>query len=269
MVEGWIDFVAYYDRHFVVVRADTPELLDRAYRLRHQVYCVENAFENPVECLAGRETDGDDARSEHVLLVHRRSGATAGTARVILPLPRHLPRPLPIGRLLGPRDRPVFLRLPLDQTAEISRYAVSKEFRRRAGEGRYADAGFSCPSTGPSAGPSMGPAAGERRLMPFITFGLLRGILDICLENRISHLTAVMDPALVRILMRLGLDFAPIGGLVEHHGLRQPCVARLAELIQRSRDEESLLWQYVARQTVAAAGVAAFGPSAGEPAGPG
>ena len=51
-----------YNAIFDVFRADTPELLDRVYRLRHQVYCVENAFEDPKLHLDGREIDADDDR---------------------------------------------------------------------------------------------------------------------------------------------------------------------------------------------------------------
>ena len=39
---GWQDFLSCYREHFEVVRASTPSLLDQVYRLRYQVYCVEN-----------------------------------------------------------------------------------------------------------------------------------------------------------------------------------------------------------------------------------
>src|SRR3954454_20844184 len=88
MHENPINFVEVsklYTRHFDVVRADTPALLNRVYELRYQVYCVENAFEDPAESLGGREIDADDDRAVHVLLIHRESGEAAGTARVIFP----------------------------------------------------------------------------------------------------------------------------------------------------------------------------------------
>ena len=87
--------------------------------------------------------------------------------------------------------------------------------------------------------------------MPFITLGLMKGVFDICRDYEISHLAAVMEPPLIRILRRFGLDFIPIGGLVEHHGLRQPCIAQMANLIERSRASDTLLWQYTAGQTPA------------------
>jgi N-acyl amino acid synthase of PEP-CTERM/exosortase system len=246
------DLPLYYGRHFAVVRATTPELLRKAYRLRYQVYCVENSFEDPGQQIDQSEIDQYDEYAVHTLLVHRRTGEVVGTSRVILPHKGEF-GPLPMATLLHEADRRRFDEFPAAQTAEISRFAVSKHFRRRYGEARYADAGFAENATVPEIS--------ERRLMPFITLGLLGGVLDICLEHEITHLAAVMEPPLIRILRRLGLDFMPIGGLVEHHGLRQPCIARLADLIQHGRDNESLVWQYVSHT------LAEQGTSIAEPGG--
>ena len=54
------DFATSYNAHFEVVRADTRQQLDLAYRLRYRVYCVENPFEDPTRCSDGREIDDDD-----------------------------------------------------------------------------------------------------------------------------------------------------------------------------------------------------------------
>ncbi len=128
-------------------------------------------------------------------------------------------------------------RLPPHRTAEISRFAISKQFRRRMGEERFADTGF--------AYPRLRSDYSERRLLPHITFGLLRGILEICLEYEIAVLAAVMEPALLRILARFGLDFEPLGPLVEHHGLRQPCLAEIVALWEQSRRQAGPLWHYL------------------------
>ena len=233
MLDTGFDIPIHYDRHFDVLRAATPNLVREAYRLRYQVYCVENPFEDPEQHISACESDDDDDRSIHTLLLHRRTGEIAGTTRVILPdQPRS--RPLPMATLLQGSDRRRFDSFPVAHTAELSRFAVSKQFRRRLGEQRYADAGF-----GDSA-----LIETERRLMPFISLGLIRGMFGICLEHKITHLAAVMEPPLIRILHRLGLDFTPIGGIVMHHGLRQPCFALLDDLIQQSRENDSIVWQY-------------------------
>jgi N-acyl amino acid synthase of PEP-CTERM/exosortase system len=232
------ELVSSYTDHFAVVRADTSALLDEAFRLRHQVYCLENTgFENPDEHRDGRERDIDDDHSVHALLLHRRSGVYAGTVRVILPARgASSSRPLPIHELLAAQDKKLLSLLPpAQELAEISRFAVSKEFRRRRGEERYADADW------PS---SVASASLERRTLPYITFGLIRAVLEICLEQRVPWVAAVMEPALIRIFQRLGVNFERIGQPVEHHGARWCCVARLADLVSYGRAHGTLLSHY-------------------------
>jgi len=238
MLDNSIDFYRIsklYADHFDIVRADTPGLLDRVYALRYQVYCVENAFEDPAQNLGAREIDADDDRAVHILLIHRQTGEAAGTARVIFP-DQSQRRPLPVERIIDPVGSRQFARLPSPSTGEVSRFAVSKAFRRRRGEDRYADVGA-------NESPRRSGSA-EQRVMPFITFGLMRGIVGVCLESGITHVTAVMEPPLIRLLKRFGLDFQSVGGLVDYHGIRQPCVARLCDLIDQGREERSPLWLY-------------------------
>jgi len=234
------DFAWRYNEYFDIVRADTPALLDEAYRLRYQVYCLEHPFENAAEHSDGRERDEDDDRSVHSLLVHRQTGVFAGTVRAILPKEVQR-RPLPIHRILASQDGGLINRFPAHSTAEISRFAVSKEFRRRRGEERYPEANV------PGSAPGM-PT--ERQIIPYITFGLMRGTVEVCREYGISHISAVMKPPLIRILRRFGLHFEGLGSLVDFHGMRQPCVASIADLVERNRAEGTLLWQYAGKYAV-------------------
>ena len=71
-----------YEQYFTMVRADTPALREAAFRLRYQVYCVENAFEDPSHFPDRMEYDAYDQRAVHALLVHRPTGNVAGTASV-------------------------------------------------------------------------------------------------------------------------------------------------------------------------------------------
>jgi N-acyl amino acid synthase of PEP-CTERM/exosortase system len=234
---GPSEFAWRYAEYFDIVRATSEALLDNAYRIRYQVYCLEHPFENAEEHVDGRERDEDDDRSVHTLLMHRQSGAYAGTVRTILPREIEA-RPLPIHRILRDQGLQPGKYFPIATTAEISRFAVSKEFRRRRGEERYPDANV-------PADPSASP--GERQMIPYITFGLIRGVVEVCGQGGISHISAVMEPALIRILNRFGLHFQAIGGLVEFHGMRQSCVASIADLVEHNRAQGTLLWQYTGR----------------------
>ena len=214
---GWQDFLSCYREHFEVVRASTPTLLDQVYRLRYQVYCVENAYEDPDRQPGGLETDIYDERSVHALLVHRGSEAVAGTVRVILPGTDQQSPPLPINIVADSEQRELLRRLP-HCTAELSRFAVSKEFRQRCAD------------------------AEDRRMLRYITIGLIRGALEMCRDHDIQYVCAVMERSLIRLLGRLGFVFDHLGGLIEYHGARQPCVAQVNQIV--STAEGTLWWRH-------------------------
>jgi hypothetical protein len=92
---------ALYDRYFTVVPASTPELLDAAYALRYQVYCVEHAFEDPAQQVGEREMDRYDAQSAHAVLIAKSTGLVVGCVRLILPWRNGVPASLPIRELLN------------------------------------------------------------------------------------------------------------------------------------------------------------------------
>ena len=110
---------------FEIRLAVTQADLDECFRLRHQVYCVENEYETPRTGVEEMEIDEYDQFSAHALVVHKPSGMVAATVRLILP-ESDLRPPLPMLALTGDQDIP----FPLPFTAEISRFAISKEFRK-------------------------------------------------------------------------------------------------------------------------------------------
>jgi len=215
---GWQDFLSCYREHFEVVRASTPTLLDQVHRLRYQVYCVENTYEDPDRQMAGRETDIYDERSVHTLLVHRRSDAVAGTVRVILPASDRQEPLLPINIVADSEQRELLRQLPHSRTAELSRFAVSTEFRQRCAEPE------------------------DRRMLRYITIGLIRGALEICRDHDIQYVCAMMERSLIRLLGRLGFVFEHLGGLIEYHGARQPCVAQVNQIV--STAEGTFWWRH-------------------------
>jgi N-acyl amino acid synthase of PEP-CTERM/exosortase system len=212
-----------YARWFDVVPADTPERLEEAYRLRYQVYCVENSFESAEQAQGGLEIDAYDKHSVHSLLVHRPTGMVAGTVRLILPNGSGRIDALPVSEVCTDPALRDPARFPPERTAEISRFAVSKAFRRRITDGTYPDMHL-------VDGAPVDRAQERRVLTPNITLGLMKAIAEMSIRNGITHLCAMMEPALLRLTSRLGIRFAPLGKLVEYHGTRQPCFAELADL---------------------------------------
>jgi N-acyl amino acid synthase of PEP-CTERM/exosortase system len=208
-----------FGKYFDVVSADTPELLDQVYALRYHVYCVENKFEDPDQHPDGREMDSYDTRANHIALIYRPARQMVGTVRLILTAGSETAA-LPIDEVLTSAYRSELACHNRLQLAEISRYAVSRSFRRRRGEREFADIGWSEDS---------------RRLLPHITLGLMGGVLELTNIYNIKLLCACMRPALLRLLAQFGLTFTPVGPLVEYHGLRQPCIADRESLLRGLR----------------------------------
>jgi N-acyl amino acid synthase of PEP-CTERM/exosortase system len=201
-----------------VVCANSQDMRDRAFRLRFQVYCRERGFEDAGEHPDGREQDGYDARSLHSLLLDRHTGAAVGTVRLILP---RVGDDLPVFRQIeaGERRR---VALPLATTAEVSRFAVAKAFRRQLEE-----------DWRPRPGRLRVASSGRGSALQLLTFGLIQAIVMMTALGGITHIVAMMEPALLRLLRRLGIEFHPLGELVDHHGLRQPGWALMVHLIAR------------------------------------
>lgn len=231
--ERAVPLVDVYERWFHSVLANTPELRSDSFRLRYQVYCVENPFEDPADNPNGEETDHYDGHAVHSLLIHRPSGAVAGTVRLVLPLPDDLDDSFALQHVCGEpvlRDRKAF---PVLRMAEISRFCVSKDFRRRRGDGLYPNMHDPDPQT----------AAEERRVIPHMTLGLIESLVRMSIRHGVTYWCAVMEPTLLRLLSRLGIYFDPIGPLVDYHGRRQPCFIRLSTLLSRVARERPDVWE--------------------------
>ena len=206
-VPGFDAAIAAARDEFAVILADTPELRREAFRLRHQVYCLGRGYE---PSLSDIETDAFDTHARHVLLCHRASGDMLGTVRLVLNSPQTPGESFPMQRVCSPG---LLNHLPLPVTGEISRFSISKERRQVAG-----------------------PTAAFMRL------GLMQGIVRVCRDEKVTHLCAVMERSLLRLLQTTGIHFQPLGPLVEHHGIRQPATCHLTTMLSRVRKEQPLVW---------------------------
>jgi len=224
------DLCQLYARHFTTLRADTDGLKTQFYKLRYQVYCVENAFEDPASQIDEMERDGFDDHSVSSLLVHRHTGVVAGGVRLILPYKGEAERELPLLRLCD-RDALAFhaRELPAGRTAEVSRNAISKQSRRLM-----------------TALSSSGVAT-PHQLMRHLSLGLLAAVVRMSAEHGITHICAMTEAPTLRMLARLGLHFRKFGPAVEHHGLRQPAHVDLDTLLARAWVERPDVWALITR----------------------
>lgn len=199
--------IAAAREQFTVTIADTPELRREAFRVRHQVYCVERGYETAVGDI---ETDGFDARSHHVLLSRRDTGEAVGTVRVV-PLDSREPHDsFPLQRVTAPG---LLRHLPLPDTAEISRFSLSKDRRTASG-----------------------PAGMVMRLC------LIQGVVRVFGQQGLTHWCAIMERTLVRLLQATAIHVEPVGPMVEFHGLRQPVTCAMGDMLARVRRERPEVW---------------------------
>lgn len=230
------DLKQVFDRYFEVVHADTDELREAVYRLRYQVYVVETGFERAEDHPHGLERDIYDDRSDHFLLRHRRTGLYAATARMILPDAAAVMEPFPIERhcRLDP-DKAITDPRTRMKLGEVSRFAVSKAFKRRLGE------------TGTLTALGRDPVLTtsdevERRILPHISIGLFALCTRLMHIHGLDLCYAVMEPALYRFIGRFGLIFHPIGPMVEYHGQRIPCLGYMYEILPNVKRHSPSLW---------------------------
>ena len=208
-------FVHYFET--VIVR-DEDELA-AAHKLRYQVYCVENSFEDPADNPDQLERDLYDSRATHCLLFHRPSGTVAGTVRLVLPNRQQLDQSFPLQEICQDsliRDPAAF---PVARMAEISRFCIAKEFRRSEGSHHYENLG------------------------DFPILCLIEGAVRMSIESGIDYWCAVMEPPLLRYLSSFGIHFVNIGTRVDYHGKRQPCYQRLDRFLERVRAERPDVWE--------------------------
>ena len=235
MVEKWTDFEDYFE----LLPADSGEHVARSQQLRYQVYCVEHHFLNPNDYPDQREIDQFDDRSVHTVLRHRQSGALVATVRLVLADEAEPDQHFPIERceMLRRTIRDHDWIVPRHAVGEISRFAVSKEFRRRIKEAPT--------SHGLSASLAEGPTECPTRRFPFIAVGLFKAVLAMTARQNVTHWYAVMEPSLLRLLEQFGIKFTPIGPLVDFHGLRQPCIAVAEEVLSSLHQQRPEIWEFV------------------------
>lgn len=217
--------VELYQKWFDVIPATTAELVTLSQQLRYQVYCIETGFESSTAFPDRCERDHYDSHSVCSLLLHRPSGLIAGTVRLILPKEDTGLPVLNMSSDLSALDGNV---LPRARTGEISRFAISKEFRKRR-EDSLLPAYY-----------EKGNMGHDQRVIPHITLGLMQAVLRMSIENQVSHLGVLIEPALDRLIRKLGIYFKPVGEMINHNGRRRAHYREISELLDdvyvRNRD---------------------------------
>ena len=194
-------------------------------QLRYQVYVNEWGFEKPEDHPGGLERDEYDQHSIHFYACSSDSDDVIGAARIILGSERSLP----IERHFNISQFPAGVRR--EQSAEISRLAISKKFRCRAIDRAIL-------RTEQTAANHMRPGMAKgRHFRLHYEQELVRGLyLSLYRDSKLRGLThwfATMARGLYVILRRWGIIFEQIGPAREFHGIRAPYLVSI-ENIERA-----------------------------------
>lgn len=238
-------FYQDYWRAFDLIHAQTDELKERAFRLRYDVFCKENAFEKAGGAdggAQGLEFDAYDPRAFHYLLVHRDSGEDAGTVRILLANEQDPRQSFP---LQGVCDHPL---LGIDskvlRLAEFSRLCMARRFRRRPLDGKILPAYYET-ETGDAA---KGLSRFFRRHIPYAPLGLMRAAFETALEFNVPDVITAMDTTHLRTMKRIGFSYRVLGPRIDYHGGQQPIIFNIKHVLDNMVIEKPECWEIVSDQ---------------------
>jgi N-acyl amino acid synthase of PEP-CTERM/exosortase system len=229
---GELDLLARHDLYFETRQATTPALIETAQALRYQVYCLERKFENAQEHARGLESDEYDAHAVQGVLFHRPTGEGMGTVRLVLPVRDDPFKGLPVMRLLSDQGINLEDYVPTSRAVEVSRFAISKNFRRRVTDNME-----------PEQLAKVRQDRVKQGNLPCLS--LIQFLLRQSVELGVTHWTAVMEVKLLRMLDSMGIHFTSLGTAVMHHGLRQPCYCYLPKMLDELKQEQKDYWDVI------------------------
>jgi N-acyl amino acid synthase of PEP-CTERM/exosortase system len=214
---------------------------EEIFRLRYKVYCDEWGFEKPEDHPQGIEKDDFDGHSVHFIVRRKEDGLLIGTVRLILA--SELGFPFEKHCFLSPEGTGLLRGLNRLKGAEISRLAVSKEYRKRVSDRYYDNRDLTNEELNDLWD-------SRRRLENNIVVGLYRCLYKESLMMGLTHLHAVMARGLFLILKRLGVMFTPVGQEVDYHGLRTPYVGIISEILQTLQQHNPELFSKFDSKTI-------------------
>lgn len=202
-------FLLYLQPHI----ADTAELKEQVFRLRHKVYCEELKYED--EQPNKLELDGFDSHSIHCFVKHMTTGNMAGTVRLItsscdaeqLPIEKYCLHSI-TDHDFSPRA------FPREKICEISRLAVLEHFRRRK-QDKFQGAATATIDVDTYSDT-------ELRCFPYIALCLYFSAASTAFHAKKEHAFVMMEPRLARSLAFIGINFRQIGPVIDYHGRRAP-----------------------------------------------
>ncbi|MGZ5018460.1 MAG: PEP-CTERM/exosortase system-associated acyltransferase [Methylobacter sp.] len=226
--------IDHFNEYFEMLPAISDELKHEAYKLRYQVYCIENEFLNSENYPDDLEFDSFDQHSVHYLIRHRRSGDYAATVRLILPDTSNPEKLFPLELHCKIDNFAVVQPINRKHLGEVSRLCVSKAFRNRKNET------YTITGTGSDRQDYF--SLDERRSFPLISLALIACTVKASFENDIHYSYGTMEPPWFRLVSAAGINFIKIGPLIDYHGERWPAVIKVTDMLDCVAEKKPDIW---------------------------
>lgn len=225
-----------FNGYFEMVPALSDELKNEVYKLRYQVFCIENTFENPDHYPDNLEFDEFDKHSVHYLIRHRKSGDYAATVRLILPDAHNPEKLFPLEKHCKINNIAVMQPINRRHLAEISRLCVSKSFKKRK------NATHTLASIDSDWQIAFTPK--ECLTFPMISIALMACCIKASHENDIFYTYGTMEPSWLRFISALSINLIKIGPLVDYHGKRWPTLIKGTEMLDCLAEKNPDMWNF-------------------------
>lgn len=200
------------EQEYAFYLADTDAGKSIHFRLRYQVYCLRENFEDPTHHPRFLEQDEYDDASAHFIARSRITGEWLGAMRLIVaPVQK-----LPVSKFSAV-DPANFCHANWKQVAEASRLCTLLPTKMRSGF-------TSSPAKTVRYQSASRIRAAKALQTSWIAVGLIRAARQYCLRHEITHCFFLISDPLARILRRLGMDIEPVGSPCQHRGWRRPYI---------------------------------------------
>lgn len=241
---------------------DEKDLKD-IYRLRYKIYCYEWGFEKPENHPDEIVSDVFDNNALQ-FAVKDDAQKIVGAISLILHSSEGFPTEKYCELDINQDE------IPRDSIAEISRFVIHRDYRRRAedkyiygpDEERRSIGSFNYPSNYSNnrsfirraddkykhkGARRPSDSYSERRKRHEVVINLYKAIYQESKRRKITHWYAVMTKGIVIFLNKFGFIFKEIGDPVDYHGIRTPYLGDIAKIEQEIMQEHPEFYEELNR----------------------